>query len=262
MKVYRIFVISLAIALGVSLAFNVMLFKVSRFLYLQINTFQLDPLNTAAYSPLESEYLTSNPQKLRLVFFGDSRAYQWPAPAGLSRFEFINRGIGGQTSTQAAERFDNHITPLQPDILVVQVCINDLSTIPLLPELKSFIIANCQANLERIIAEALKQNIIVILTTLFPPGEPSSRSHWLWSGNPSDVNEAIAEVNTFIYSLQGERVVILDTASILADENSAARAEYYSQDFVHLNEAGYEALNRKLISILTELERAKVVNKD
>jgi lysophospholipase L1-like esterase len=262
MKSYRIFVILLAIVLGVSLAFNVMLFKVSRFLYLQINALQLDPLNIAAYSPVGPESLTSNPQKLRLVFFGDSRAYQWPEPSGLSRFEFINRGIGGQTSTQVAERFDNHITPLQPDILVVQVCINDLYAIPLLPELKSFIIANCKANLERIVAEALKQDIIVILTTIFPPSELSPARHVLWSGNPDDINEAIEEVNTFIYSLQGERVVILDTASILADKNGVARAEYYSQDFVHLNEAGYEALNRKLISILTELERAKVVNRD
>lgn len=45
---------------------------------------------------------------------------------GLLQVEFINRGIGGQTSTQVAERFDANIAPLQPDVLVVRVCVNDL----------------------------------------------------------------------------------------------------------------------------------------
>ncbi|MCC6324113.1 MAG: hypothetical protein DCC43_10285 [Candidatus Brocadia sp.] len=107
-------------------------------------------------------------------FFGDSRAYQWPAPAGLDQFEFINRGIGAQTSAQAVQRFDKHVAPLHPDILLIQTCINDLQAIPSLVDLQSWIISNCKDNIRWIVQKARIQGAIVVLTTIFPQGETSS----------------------------------------------------------------------------------------
>lgn len=251
MKSNRIFVIFLAIALGVSLALNILLYQQ---IYLQLSLVQLDPLGISVYS---SSARAKNPQKVRVLFFGDSRAYYWPAPAGLPQFEFINRGIGGQTSTQVAERFDEHIAPLQPDILVVQVCVNDLHIATRLTDSTPAIIANCKANLEWIVAEALKQHTIVILTTVFPVGEAPLEQRLFGS---DDIGQSIEEVNDFIHSLVGEHVVILDTAAVLADDTGLVRAEY-SLDFLHLTDAGYEALNRELIPILVELEQSQAFDR-
>jgi len=65
-----------------------------------------------------------------VVFFGDSRAYDWPAPSGLEGLEFVNRGIGNQTTAQVLGRFEAHIAPLHPQVVVLQVGINDLKLIP------------------------------------------------------------------------------------------------------------------------------------
>jgi lysophospholipase L1-like esterase len=45
-------------------------------------------------------------------------------------FSFVNRGINTQTSAQVLGRFDKHVVPLHPNIVIVQVGINDLKTIP------------------------------------------------------------------------------------------------------------------------------------
>lgn len=236
----------LAIALAVSLTGNYLLFKQGEQYYHQLNLTRLDPLGLGAYPPQVSE----KSEKLRVVFFGDSRAYQWPAPAGLERFEFINRGIGSQTSTQIVERFDDHVLPLQPDIVLLQMGINDLKTIPLFPELKSWIMATCKENIEWTVRETQEQGVAVILTTIFPLGQLPVERRLFWS---DDVDGAISEVNEFIVSLEGDRVIIFDTGQVLAGENGLVRDEY-SRDFLHLNERGYEALNGALVNMLEELE--------
>ena len=106
----------------------------------------------------------------RVVFLGDSRAAGWPAPEA-DGYEFINRGVGSQTTTQTLQRFNAHVRPLQPDVVVIQVGINDLKTIPLFPEQRDMIMANCRANIKQMIdaAQALEANVIV--STILPVGK-------------------------------------------------------------------------------------------
>lgn len=252
MKSNRILItttVLLTLALAISIFLNFFLFNQGRQYYHELNLTRLDPVGLSVY-PSQSDENT-NSKKLRFVFFGDSRAYQWPEPPGLDQFEFINRGIGAQTSSQAVERFDEHIVPLQPDILLIQMGINDLKAIPLFPHLKSRIISTCQDNIKRSVQEARKQGATVILTTIFPPGKLPLERRLFWS---EDVGEAIEGVNQFIYSLEAEKVIVFDTGKVLADGKGLVREEY-SWDFLHVNEVGYEALNRKLGDILEELGR-------
>src|SRR5262245_33846548 len=88
----------ISIALLASLTLNFYLFNQARQYYLQLNQTRLDPLGLNNY-PLEANsQLFTNSDKISVVFFGDSRAASWPSPSSLSRFNFINRGIGAQTS--------------------------------------------------------------------------------------------------------------------------------------------------------------------
>jgi len=249
MKPNHIVITLLSIALLISIAFNFILFKRGEQYYLQLNATRLDPLGLGFYPTGTDQHSNSTMQK-KVVFFGDSRASNWTFPAGLDQFQFINRGIGAQTSVQVLERFDDHIVPLQPQVIIVQVGINDLKTIPIFPDQKASIIANCQANIEEIVSRSLDLDATVILTTIFPLGEVPLERKLFWS---AEVAEAIGEINASIYSLEGDNVIVFDTAPILANEKGIVQPEY-SRDLLHLTEAGYDALNEELMHILTTLE--------
>ncbi len=236
----------LLVALLASVALNLIFFAQSRQYYLQLNETRLDPLGLSSYAPDALQDAASSGKPM-IVFFGDSRAANW-SPPDLARFEFVNRGIGAQTSAQALHRFSYHVGPLHPQVVLVQVGINDLKTIPLFPERKEIIIASCQDNIRNIVTQSVDDGAIVILTTIFPIGAVSLERRPFWS---LDVAKAIVEVNTFIRSLEAHNVIILDAYSILANENGTTKDEY-AQDMLHLNAAGYTTLNEHLMPILRD----------
>lgn len=230
-----------AAVLSVSLVFNYRLFLQAKAYYLELNGVRLDPLGLNIFPAGAADS-----EQARVVFFGDSRAASWPAPS--DQFEFINRGIGAQTTAQVALRFDEHIKPLEPQILVLQVGVNDLKTIPLFPERKGSIIAYCKANIDRIVQQARDLGITVILTTIFPVGEQPVERRYFGS---DDIALAVDEVNAYIVSLANDQVLILDAYGLLAGENGLTRSEY-TWDELHINQAGYTVLNATLIDLLAD----------
>lgn len=248
-RIVWIVLLVLVLALLGSLLLNVMLLRRSRGYARFFNATRLDPLALDLYSPDEQQEDLMDSQQKRVVFYGDSRAFQWRFPASPEQFQFINRGADGQTSAQAVLRFDYHIPPVQPDILVLQIGVNDLSAIPWFPDQQADIIAACQEHIAQIVAKSRDQGAIVIVTTIFPPGPMPLELHMFSS---VDVGAAIAEVNTFIMTLaEAERVIVLDSAAVLADEQGLVREEY-SLDSLHINAAGYAALNKELLRLLAD----------
>ena len=244
---------------------NKMYFAIATFVilicgYLALN-FWFPNNNNQQYSL--TEFLRSDPNELDIypanpdmsqrdrnkplvVFFGDSRAYEWPAIANVP-FEFINRGINGHTTNQVLGRLSPHVGNLSSQFVVVQVGVNDLVTIATSPNQSQRVITNCKQNIQKIVDRLTKElKTTVILTTIFPVAElsPSQRS------SLEEVDRAIIEVNEFIRSLKSDRVIILDAAALLADENSKVR-QIYSRDLLHLNDNGYTILNNELSKILT-----------
>jgi lysophospholipase L1-like esterase len=167
-------------------------------------------------------------------------------------FVFVNRGIGGQTSAQVAGRFDAHVRPLRPQVVVVQVGINDLKMVPFYPEHREDIAAQCIENIRHIVKQSRDVGATVILTTVFPTGRAPLYRRPFWSG---DVSIAVSEVNAGIQSLAGPEVVVLDTFGILADQEGGIRAEY-SRNLLHLAAAGYEVLNEALVHTLASADLA------
>ncbi len=240
----------LSVALAASVLFNIILIRQSRQYQRFFNGTRLSPLGLAAYPTAATptaEADEAGPQ--RVVFFGDSRAAQWVPPADNAQWQFINRGVNGQTSVQALLRFDYHIPPVAPDVLVVQVGVNDLSTLSIFPHDRATIIAECKTNITQIVAKARAQGATVILTTIFPLG-PAPLEQRLFA--TVDVPAAVTEVNQHIATLRDEHVFIFDTAAVLADTTGRVRPEY-QDDFLHINADGYTALNGELLPILAEI---------
>jgi lysophospholipase L1-like esterase len=239
----------LLICLSISVLLNIFLYEQAFAYYRQLNDTRLDPLGLQVYQTDPKLMSIQSAEKTQVIFFGDSRAAEWPAP-NLGNFVFVNRGIGAQTSTQTAARFEQHVQPLQPDIILLQVGINDLKTIPLHPERKNSIVANCQKQIEDIVARVLEIEAVIIITTIFPVGQPPIVRMPFWS---DDIAQAVADVNVHIYSLAGPNVIVFDTFSVLADENGLVKT-HYMRDELHLNEQGYAVLNTALKELLTGID--------
>ncbi|WP_020394848.1 SGNH/GDSL hydrolase family protein [Thiolinea disciformis] len=226
-----------AILLG-SLAANATLFYLTKKFYQEAQTVRLNPLELERYpSALADKKIGQK----RVVFFGDSRALGWPAPAAQG-LEFINRGIGDQTSTQVRYRVAAHLAPLKPDLVLLQLCVNDLKVIAQMPEQQAAIVQRCKENVTKIVQEVRASGSEVLLTTVFPVNK-ASWQYWIrWS---EAVDVALQDVNHYIKSLAGEGVYVLDAYDVLEGEPNQTHPQF-SRDLLHLNEVGYAQLNQAL----------------
>jgi len=240
-KKFKVAFIVVSFVLLLSIAANFLLYERGKKYYLLLNQSHLDPLGLSAFADIPV-----NTQPPLIVFFGDSRAAQWPAPSQIENATFLNRGIGNQTTAQVLGRFQAHVKPLHPQVIVIQAGINDLKTIPLFPDQKETIIDNCKANLKQIVDLSLAIGAQVIVTTIFPLGRLPVERRPFWS---DDVKVAIDEVNSYIESLASDQVTIFDTGKVLANSDGIVYPQY-SQDFLHLNTEGYAALNDAIYAVL------------
>lgn len=225
---------------GASVALNFFLYSQLKKYYVELNQVRLDPLGLSYYN--QDPKLKERENIKRVVFFGDSRAASWPAPK-LEGYEFINRGVSGQTSAQTSQRFEHHIGDLAPDIVVIQVGINDLKTIPLMPENRNVIIDLCRSNIRQMVEDSKALGATVIVTTILPVGQVPIIRKPVWS---DDIAQAIYEVNGYIDSLADDQVIVFDGFSAIANEQGLM-AEDYRMDELHLNTQGYGALNQAFV---------------
>jgi lysophospholipase L1-like esterase len=243
-RVGRAVAATVVLALLASVAGNVLLYRHAAQTYRQLSETQLDPygLRHPAFPP---DAPAAGAGELPVVvFFGDSRARDWPAPA-VRGFRFVNRGVGGQTTAQVLGRLDAHVAPLSPQVVVVQAGINDLKAIPLFPHRRAEIVADCVANLRAVVRQAAAGGAVVVVATVFPPGDPTLDRRLVWS---PDVAAAVAEVNATLRTLDADRVVVFDAWAVLAE--GGRLRDGYGVDTLHLSARGYAALNDALAPLL------------
>jgi len=221
----------LSVACVCAYMFSVYFNKYTR---LQLNPLELSK-NTFVNTPIDSP----------LVFLGDSRAKHWGQSAMLPELKrtVLNLGVAGQTSAQVRFRFEQQKHRLSGDsVVVLQVGINDLKSIALLPGKAAEIESDCRKHIAAIVDAALAVGAKVIVTTIFPRGRLSPLRYFFWS---ADVDGAVESVNRYIHTLSKSNVVVMDTYSILVTDNGIIE-EGLSEDFLHLNASGYGRLNQAL----------------
>ncbi len=173
----------------------------------------------------------------RVVFSGDSRADWWLTPEAPG-LVCINAGVPGASATYLAWRFAAMVEPLRPDVVVLQLGVNDL--VSLSPGR-----ATQQAVVEaitRIVAEARELGARVVVTTIFP----LARGPW---ADPA-AQAAIVAVNARLSVLAGDNVQVLDSAAVLCGPDGYVY-DHYATDELHLSAAGYRALNAALLPLLS-----------
>ena len=186
--------------------------------------------------------------KPRLALYGDSRALLWNTASLAGQFEIVNLAQGAQTSAQLVLQLAAR-PPVESDWALVEIGINDLHPLGVFAGREALIEDQLADNLTTVVRTLETRSRCVAIVTILPPGPVPLERRATWS--PGTL-AAIEAANQVIHRLaDGERVFVFDGAALLSDEAHGLAVPYRTPDaFLHLNEAGYDVLNRGLQRIL------------
>ncbi|MFT5250307.1 MAG: lysophospholipase L1-like esterase [bacterium] len=196
-----------------------------------------DFANTGRYSKANLELKLHTTPNNRVVFMGNSitEGWVWLRPEFFKDRDYINRGIGGQTTPQMLLRFRPDVIDLNPKVVVILAGTNDIAGNTGYTSLET-IIDNIKSMAEIANANGIKvviSSILPAIEYLWKPGlDPASKI--------ITINKALkdyAEENNFIY---------LDYYSAMVDDKGGLKVPDYTaaDDLVHPNKAGYLVMEK------------------
>ncbi|NLA61810.1 MAG: acylhydrolase [Bacteroidales bacterium] len=188
----------------------------------ELNRFKAD--NQQVGLPKENEE--------RIVFMGNSITQGWGDhfPEYFDNPNYLNRGIGGQTTPQMLLRFRQDVIKLYPKVVVILAGTNDIAgnTGPSTLEM-------IEDNLYTMAELAKVHNIEVVLCAVLPVFDYP----WQTGLEPA---EKIIELNRRVKNYANTHgFVYADYFAPMVDERNGLKDEY-TYDGVHPTRAGYEAM--------------------
>ncbi|MCE2612035.1 SGNH/GDSL hydrolase family protein [Flavobacteriaceae bacterium D16] len=183
----------------------------------------------------------------RVVFIGNSITIGWLShyPDYFEGKPYINRGIGGQTSSQMLLRFRQDVIHLNPAVVVILAGINDIAqnTGPISLE-------DIMENLRCMTELALHHDIRVILASVTPAAD----FNWRPGLEP---DQKIPKLNSMIKAYAEKTgITYLDYFSAMSDGKNGLK-KHLGSDGVHPNKTGYQVM-----APLTEEAIEKALSKD
>jgi lysophospholipase L1-like esterase len=184
----------------------------------------------------------------RIVFFGDSITEAWPQamPAFFAGRPYVGRGIGGETTGQMLERFDQDVIALAPKVVVILAGTNDIAE-----NAGPYDASETRAHLRAMTERAQARRIGVVLASLLPARD------YPWRRGLDPAPKIIA-LNAWIKACAAEAgAVYLDYFNAMRAAENGLRADL-SDDGVHPNPAGYRVM-APLAEDAIRTARAKVI---
>ena len=205
--------------------------------------------NTMLYNKANLELKLHTEAKNRVVFMGNSITEGWiqMRPEFFNNRDYINRGIGGQTTPQMLLRFREDVINLKPSVVIILAGTNDIAGNSGYISLES-IIDNIKSMAEIANANGIKVIISSILPAIdypWKPGlDPASKIIII-----NKALKAFSEENNFIY---------LDYYAAMVDDKGGLKVPEYTtaNDLVHPNKKGYLVME-KLAEIAIKKALAK-----
>jgi acyl-CoA thioesterase-1 len=197
-----------------------------------------DPNNLKRYAEADTKLLP--PTKLpRVVFLGDSITDAWRLNEYFTGRDFINRGIGGQTTLQMLARFRQDVEALNPKVVVVLGGTNDIAA--------GVSAAQIQENLATIGELAKAHAIRVVFSSITPVSDYHKDVDPGYAMTPNRPPATIQAINKWLQGLcltQG--YVYLDYYSAMVDASGKLQADL-SDDGLHPNSKGYRVMSPLLL---------------
>ena len=195
------------------------------------------------YYKEENLKLVREGTKKRIVFIGDSITEEWGRimPEFFSNNQYVNRGIGGQTTPQILVRFRQDVIDLNPKAVVILAGTNDIAG-NTGPSSVKMIVDNLMSMAEI----AIKQNIQVFMSSILPV------FRYPWNKSIIEPFKKIAEINNFMKDFSNrEKLVYVDYHSHMVDSRPGLKLEL-TTDEVHLNQAGYIVMSEIVKKVIRD----------
>jgi lysophospholipase L1-like esterase len=205
--------------------------------------------NTRRYDKANLELKLHTTPNNRVVFMGNSITEGWiqVRPEFFMDRDYINRGIGGQTTPQMLLRFRQDVVDLNPKAVIILAGTNDIAGNSGYISLEAII-----STIKSMAEIANANDIKVIISSILPaidypwkPGlDPASKIITI-----NKALKAISEENNFIY---------LDYYAAMVDDKGGLKVPEYTtaNDLVHPNKDGYLVMEK-----LVEIAINKALNK-
>jgi lysophospholipase L1-like esterase len=193
--------------------------------------------NTGYYAKANLELKLHSKTENRVVFMGNSITEGWVfmRPEFFENRDYINRGIGGQTTPQMLLRFRPDVVDLNPKVVLILAGTNDIAGNTGFTPLETII-----GNIKSMAEIANANGIEVVISSILP----AIKYLWKPGLNPApkiiSINKqlkAYAQQNNFIY---------LDYFTAMVDDNDGLKVPDYTaaDDLVHPNVAGYLVMEK------------------
>jgi len=171
------------------------------------------------------------PGENRVVFFGDSITDIWKLDESFPDKPYVNRGIGGQTTSQMLVRFRQDVINLQPKIVVILAGTNDIAG-------NSGPISNedIEANFASLAELARAHNIRVIFSSVLPVHNYTPKSQDFFAQRPMD---RILALNRWLKDYcAANNLIYLDYFPAMIDDKGMLKHDL-ADDGLHPNKAGF-----------------------
>ena len=188
----------------------------------------------------ENELVKENKAPVKMVFMGNSITEGWKLfdPNFFNSTDYVNRGIGGQTTPQMLIRFKQDVLDLKPKGVVILAGTNDIAgnTGPMS-------IQEIYNQIESMAGLAALNKIEVFLCSVLPVYD------YPWKPGLKPAPKIVA-LNEMLKKLAGEKnYLYIDYFSEMSDDKNGLKASL-GADGVHPNEKGYEIMKRVLLNTI------------
>jgi lysophospholipase L1-like esterase len=193
------------------------------------------------YAAANAALPTPGPGERRVVFFGDSITDNW-SKAGYGGFfpgrPYVNRGIGGQTTSQMLVRFRADVLSVKASVVVILAGTNDVAG-----NAGPVALEDVKANLSTMAELARAHGLRVVLASLLPVSDDKKDAKGQAVVRTTDrPPAAILSLNAWLaeYAVEND-AVYLDYHSAVADPEGRLRPDL-NDDGLHPNAAGYAVM--------------------
>jgi lysophospholipase L1-like esterase len=172
----------------------------------------------------------------RVVFFGDSITDIWKLDESFPGKPYVNRGIGGQTTSQMLVRFRQDVINLQPKAVVILAGTNDIAG-------NTGKISNedIEANYASIAELARAHGIKVIVSSILPVHNYTPESQDFFAQRPM---ERVLALNRWLKDYcAANDLIYLDYFGAVVDDKGLLKADL-AKDGLHPNKAGFAIMAR------------------
>jgi lysophospholipase L1-like esterase len=174
------------------------------------------------------------PDENRVVFFGDSITDIWKLDDSFPGKHYVNRGIGGQTTSQMLVRFRQDVIDLKPKVIVILAGTNDIAG-----NTGSISNQDIEANLASMAELAKAHGIRMILSSVLPVNNYRPQSQEFFASRPP---ERILALNKWLkdYCAKND-LTYLDYFSAMVDNKGLLKRDL-ADDGLHPNQAGFAVM--------------------